>query len=248
MSIWERSGGNPRDIQFDRTIPNDGRTMDDFDSRSSPEKFTEKQQILIRHLFRSCIQFGNFQLTSGRESPYIFNIPRDESDGVYLILAQECANLMNRANPDIISPVPTASNYIGELIAERLSIPTVYVRIRDIDQEGKLPVDGFREEFSGRRAVIFDDAATTGGSIRLAAGGLRAEGAIVDTAIVVIDREEGAQEALEKDGIRLLAVFGAREMFEYARGAVTQMGQRILSDENYEAAIRHLDLYARKPT
>src|SRR3990167_5543393 len=168
MSIWERSGGNPRDIQFDRTIPNDGRTMDDFDSRSSPEKFTEKQQILIRHLFRSCIQFGNFQLTSGRESPYIFNIPRDESDGVYLILAQECANLMNRANPDIISPVPTASNYIGELIAERLSIPTVYVRIRDIDQEGKLPVDGFREEFSGRRAVIFDDAATTGGSIRLA--------------------------------------------------------------------------------
>ena len=36
---------------------------------------------------------------------------------------------------------------------------------------------------------------------------LRKKGITVDTAVVLLDRQEG---------VRLLAVFGAREMFEYA--------------------------------
>lgn len=37
MSIYERTSGNPRDILFDRTIPNECRTMDDFDIPTSSE-------------------------------------------------------------------------------------------------------------------------------------------------------------------------------------------------------------------
>ena len=42
--------------------------------------------------------------------------------------------------------------------------------------------------------------------------GLRAEGAVVDTALCVIDREAGGGEKLAAEGIALTALFGAHEL------------------------------------
>lgn len=209
-----------------------------------PEAYTPEQQVLIRNLLTSsCIQFGQFRLTSGRESPYIFYIPQDENHGLFLMLSKESAKLASIAHPDLLSPVPTASTYIGGLVAERLSVPPISVRIKEKYEEGRFLIDGFRQEFVGRKAVIFDDAATTGGSIIRDAEGLRSVGIEVDVAVVVIDRQEGAREALDKEGIRLLAVFGAREMFDYARNARTAMGQKVISEGNYQRAIAYLNQY-----
>jgi orotate phosphoribosyltransferase len=59
--------------------------------------------------------------------------------------------------------------------------------------------------------MILDDVATTGGSILDAARAAREGGATVDAALVLIDREEGAAENLEREGIRLLSVLRGRE-------------------------------------
>ena len=62
-----------------------------------------------------------------------------------------------------------------------------------------------RESLSGKHVIIVDDVATSGGSIVKAAEIARAAGAVVDTALVIVDREEGGSEALAAAGIKLLS-------------------------------------------
>jgi orotate phosphoribosyltransferase len=68
---------------------------------------------------------------------------------------------------------------------------------------------GPEESLMGKHVLILDDVATTGNAILQATGAARAGGAAIDSALVLIDREEGAAETLERDGIRLLSVFRA---------------------------------------
>ncbi len=53
---------------------------------------------------------------------------------------------------------------------------------------------------------------TSGGAAADAIGALRAAGLECRTAVCVVDREEGGREALEAAGVRLVALFSAREL------------------------------------
>ena len=53
---------------------------------------------------------------------------------------------------------------------------------------------------------------TSGGSALRGVRALQREGAQVDTVITVVDREEGARERLEKEGLRFLALVTASEL------------------------------------
>ena len=57
------------------------------------------------------------------------------------------------------------------------------------------------------RAVLVDDVATSGGSLVRAAHVLKEGGHEVVGALVLVDRQEGAAEALMSEGIPLLSVF-----------------------------------------
>jgi len=61
--------------------------------------------------------------------------------------------------------------------------------------EGELP--------AGERVLLIEDATTTGGTTARSIEIVRATGALVDRALVVIDREEGAVERLAAIGVRL---------------------------------------------
>jgi len=69
---------------------------------------------------------------------------------------------------------------------------------------------------SGLHCLLVDDVATTGGSLLKAVQDLRDAGAIVTDAIVIVDREEGANDACLKNGIYLHSLltksdFGIKE-------------------------------------
>jgi orotate phosphoribosyltransferase len=59
----------------------------------------------------------------------------------------------------------------------------------------------------GTKAVIIDDVATSGGSLAKAIDILKLEGVTVEKAIVLVDRKEGAQEALKAKGCSLVSLF-----------------------------------------
>ena len=64
----------------------------------------------------------------------------------------------------------------------------------------------------GDRVVVIEDSMTTGGSALNAASAIRAEGGEVIGALTLVDREEGAREALLAAGIPLLAFTTANEL------------------------------------
>jgi orotate phosphoribosyltransferase len=53
---------------------------------------------------------------------------------------------------------------------------------------------------------VIDDVVTSGKSISNAATSLRAEGGVVEDVLVLLDREEGGEERLRKEGLRLHSV------------------------------------------
>ena len=65
---------------------------------------------------------------------------------------------------------------------------------------------------AGDRVMVIEDSMTTGGSALNAAAAIRAEGGQVIGALTLVDREEGAREALEAAGIPLVAFTTAAEL------------------------------------
>jgi orotate phosphoribosyltransferase len=71
-------------------------------------------------------------------------------------------------------------------------------------------------DVAGKRLLIVEDVVTTGGQLVLSAQDLRAEGAVVEHALCVIDREGGGADVANAEGIGLLALFTMRELEAHA--------------------------------
>ena len=67
-------------------------------------------------------------------------------------------------------------------------------------------------DVSGRVVAVIEDVITTGGQMILSTQDLRAEGADVRYALVVVDKQSGAAENLSEAGLHLRSVFTARDL------------------------------------
>ena len=59
-----------------------------------------------------------------------------------------------------------------------------------------------------------EDVTTTGGSVISAVQALRDEGLIVQNVVSIVDRDEGAEEALIKEGLTLISLVKAKALLE----------------------------------
>ncbi len=162
---------------------------------------------------------GLFKLSSGIESNLYFNLkpammhPR----GAYLsarsfldILHQERAHYVGGLEMGVV-PILGAVAAVGEM--EGRPVKTFFVRKQTKDHGTRDLVEGLGpgETLGGRTVVVADDVATSGASIWRAVETARAAGARVESALVLVDREEGAAASLEEHGVRLLSVFRASQ-------------------------------------
>lgn len=157
---------------------------------------------------------GKFILTSGRESDLFFNLKTTMMD-------PRGARLCGKA---FLDRVPLGTDYVGGL--EMGAVPVIASMAVVSDVEGK-PVKTFfvrkaakghgtnevieglapGESLAGKRVLMTDDVATTGGSTIKAIEAARAAGAVVEDALVIVDRQEGGTEALAALGVTLHSVF-----------------------------------------
>ena len=173
----------------------------------------ELLEIIKRRSFRQ----GSFTLSSGRESSLYFNLkptmmhPR----GAYLcaraVLKRIRAEHAYYVGGLEMGAVPVIGSLAALSEAEGKPVRTFFVRRAAKAHGTREVIEGLGpgESLAGKRVLVLDDVATTGNAILQAAAAARAAEASVDSALVLIDREEGAAETLAGDGIRLLAVFRA---------------------------------------
>jgi len=64
----------------------------------------------------------------------------------------------------------------------------------------------------GKRVVAVEDTSTTGGSVLTAVEALREAGAQVVGVAVIVDRDTGAKERIEAEGLPYLSVFGLDDL------------------------------------
>jgi len=98
----------------------------------------------------------------------------------------------------------------------RLPLRTFFVRKKAKGHGTEKLIEGLTtdETLQGKRVWVVDDVATKGASLMQAVDAVRGEGAAVDTALVLLDREEGAEELLRQNGVRLVSIFRGREFLQ----------------------------------
>ena len=161
------------------------------------------------------LQFGAFKLSSGKISPYYIDlriVPSfpDAFKKVCDFCVDFIKNEVGEKSFERVAGIPVAGIPFASLIAYNLQKPFLYVR------KG-MRFHGRQRRIEGRLApgdhvLLIDDLITTGLSLRKAAKAIMVEGGIVADAIVLLDREEGGREKLEKSGIKLHALLNVSEI------------------------------------
>ena len=155
------------------------------------------------------VQFGAFTLTSGRTSDYYVDIKRAATRPDLL---REIARRMGPhvRGYDRIAGVELGAVPIAAAVSLETDIPFLIVRKEAKAHGTKRAYEG--ELRAGDRVVFVEDVVTTGGTLRAAIERMRAEGAVVDRAVAVVDREEGGAEGLAAADVRFLALLRARDL------------------------------------
>ena len=67
-------------------------------------------------------------------------------------------------------------------------------------------------DVTGRRVLAVEDTSTTGGSALTAVEALREAGAVVVAVAVIVDRDTGARERIEAEGLPYYAAYSVGEL------------------------------------
>jgi len=154
------------------------------------------------------VQKGEFILASGKKSNYFVNIKRaSTSPRVLREIGKAMAPYVGDAK---IAGMALGAVPLAVAVALETNQPFVMVRKEPKDHGTKELIEG--DVAPGDKFVIVEDVATTGGSTLRVVNALRAKGANVLRAVVVVDREEGAAQLLSEHGIDLVSIFKVKDL------------------------------------
>ena len=155
---------------------------------------------------KGAIKFGDFTLTSGKKSSYYIDLRIVPSfPHQFRKMIKRLQNIISEKigleNFDYLVSVPTSGLVIASALAIETVKPLIYVRNKPKDYGTSKSIEGSFEQ--GKKALMIDDVATTGGSVVNAIKSLKEAGIVISDAFIIINRMEGASEALEAEGVKI---------------------------------------------
>ncbi|HSF28158.1 MAG TPA: orotate phosphoribosyltransferase [Nitrosopumilaceae archaeon] len=155
------------------------------------------------------IKFGNFKLSSGKDSPYYIDlrlVPSFPHQFRKMIktLQNTISEKIGFENFDCIASVPTSGLVIASALAIEIVKPLIYIRQKPKEYGTENVIEG--KIAKGTTVLLVDDVATTGLSLINAIRPLKNAGLVVTDAFTIINRFEGAREALATENVRLYEI------------------------------------------
>ena len=154
-----------------------------------------------------CLKFGSFKIKSGAISPYYIDLARLLSaPEQFCVIAEAAAKhakrIMASDRIDKLASIELKGALIAPSIACRLALPCVIVRKEDKAYGVTGRIAG-ADVAKGDRILFFDDVISEGLSKIEGIKPLQELGAVVKHFLVVVNREQGGKENLEKLGFRV---------------------------------------------
>ena len=166
---------------------------------------------------KGIIKFGDFTLASGKKSSYYVDLRLVPSYPIEFrkmvkYLENEIVKDIGLDNFDSIVSVPTGGLVIASALAIETVKPLIYVRSKPKDYGTSKSVEG--EIHEGMSVVMIDDVATTGGSVVNAIKSLNKVNISIKDAYVIVNRMEGADEALLELDVKMHSVLNILQITE----------------------------------
>ncbi len=192
-----------------------------------------------------CVQFGDYTLgRTVQNSPVFINPkliiarPGGLARIARLIEDELRTALSMRTRPvhpfQLIAGVPIGGLHIATALSLQMGQPLLYVRPRPQwnTLATRVEIEGIYRP--GHTALVVDDLAAGGGSLVETVLQLREAGIYVRDAVVLIDREQGAERRLHQIGVRLHPILTLEVLLTFLHG------QGRISDDDHASAIRYL--------
>lgn len=148
---------------------------------------------------------GQFLLRSGRTSTEYFDKYRFEADPVLLEAVAAQLALLVPTGTEVLAGLELGGVPLAVALSRRTGLPAAFVRKRAKQYGTCRLAEG--ADVRRRRVVVVEDVVTSGGQVVASVGDLRDEGALIEEAVCVIDRQGGGAEALAAEGVNLRALF-----------------------------------------
>ncbi|HET7690726.1 MAG TPA: orotate phosphoribosyltransferase [Nocardioidaceae bacterium] len=171
---------------------------------------------LLEHIKNKAVVHGKVTLSSGKEADYYIDLRRITLDGaaaplVGTVMRDLTADLEYDAVGGLtLGADPVATAMLHATAASGGVLDAFVVRKAEKAHGLQRRIEG--TEVEGRRVLAVEDTSTTGGSVLTAVEALREAGAHVVAVAVIVDRDTGAKEKVEAEGIPYLYAFSKQDL------------------------------------
>ncbi|MGO9742619.1 MAG: orotate phosphoribosyltransferase [Roseiarcus sp.] len=187
------------------------------DASGVPYRKRTTRDPLEEIIFRKSFGRAEVTLSSGKKSTFYFDMKPSmlDPEGAHLtakrILLEARAVDAEFVGGLEMGAVPITGAVCQLSFKTKHPVHGFFVRKKPKEHGARKLIEGLPkgETLSRKRVVIVDDVTTSGASALVAVHTCRAEGAEVVLVISIVDREEGATEAFEKEHIPFKSLFRA---------------------------------------
>ena len=163
-----------------------------------------------------CLKFGSFKIKSGATSPYYIDLARLLSKPKHLctiaeVAAEQIKQIMLSDPIDKLASIELKGALITPSIACHLNLPCIIVR-KEAKAYGFTGRIAGADVAKGDKILFFDDVISEGLSKIEGIKPLQELGGNVSHLLVVVNREQGGKENLEKLGFKVNALAKVSEL------------------------------------
>ena len=204
-----------------------------------------KQKFIEMSIQIGALKFGEFELKSGRVSPYFFNMGLFSTGQALKNIGDFYASALEESNIEfdmLYGPaykgIPLASVMSASLFMNHdKDVPFVYNRKekKDHGEGGRIvgpPLSG--------KIVIVDDVITAGTAIKEASQIIRETGAEISGIIIAIDRQEkgageysAVQEVSSKLGVPVISIVNLDQILAFVKNSSSELEDHVEAIESY---------------